>query len=62
MSLIYPCFDFIQLLIFWFVYLQSIDPRMSTYDLIASLHSGQAARMMHNGPAFLPRHMVYLLV
>lgn len=35
---------------------------MSTYDLIASLHSGQAARMMHNGPAFLPRHMVYLLV
>ena len=49
-------------LMFHLFSLQSIDPRMSTYDLISSLHSGQAARLMHNGPAFLPRHMVYLLV
>lgn len=45
-----------------FYVLQSIDRGMSTYDLIASLHSGQAARMMHNGPGFLPRHMLYVLL
>nr|XP_022335186.1 uncharacterized protein LOC111131774 [Crassostrea virginica] len=39
----------------------SIDQNMNTYDLIGSLHSGQAAQLMHNGPGFLGRHAIYVL-
>ncbi|XP_061174545.1 tyrosinase-like protein 2 [Saccostrea echinata] len=40
----------------------TIDRSVNTYDLIGSLHSAQATRFMHNGPSFLGRHAVYLLV
>ncbi|XP_011434015.3 tyrosinase-like protein 2 [Magallana gigas] len=39
----------------------TIDPNTNTYDLIGSLHSGQAAQLMHNGPGFLGRHSLYVL-
>ncbi|XP_052696517.1 tyrosinase-like protein 2 [Crassostrea angulata] len=39
----------------------TIDRTRSIYDLIGSLHSGQAAQLMHNGPGFLGRHALYVL-
>lgn len=41
---------------------QTIDRSMNTYDLIGSLHSGQASALMHNGPNFLGRHNLFVLV
>ncbi|XP_052696518.1 uncharacterized protein LOC128175137 [Crassostrea angulata] len=39
----------------------TIDRNTNTYDLIGSLHSGQSAQLMHNGPGFLGRHALYVL-
>lgn len=44
------------------IFFQSIDSSMSTYDLIGSMHTGRAARSMHNGPGFFPRHMLMMLM
>ena len=53
-GLVYTSCTVIQL------FIQSVSRTMNTYDIIASLHTGDAVLAGHDGPGFFGWHRAYI--